>query len=116
MLKKSTQFAEQLGNDYLQKTEDYFVTEKDGKSTYRDGIYTYLKDPVGDPDGLNKRIINVNQADWGDIDEKYESLSGETDGSALLTSGYAAAEVYGTPFQKEANQAPIEKKAAEFTK
>lgn len=114
MLKKSTQFAEQLGNDYLQKAEDYFVTEKDDKSTYRDGIYTYLKDPVGDPDGLNKRIINVNQNDWGET--KYEELSGETDGSALFTSGYAAAEVYGTPFQKDADQAPIEKKAAEFTK
>ena len=95
-----------MGNDYEQKL-DYFVTvdETTGKSTWRDGIYTKLAKDVKDPEGLNKRTVNVSQAKWGDwksIDSIPPSagsaLSGETDGSALFTSGYATAVSFGTPF------------------
>lgn len=95
-----------MGNDYEQKL-DYFVTvdETTKKSTWRDGIYTKLAKDVKDPEGLNKRTVNVSQAKWGDwksIDSIPPSagsaLSGETDGSALFTSGYATAVSFGKPF------------------
>lgn len=95
-----------MGNDYEQKL-DYFVTvdKTTKKSTWRDGIYTKLAKDVKDPEGLNKRTVNVSQAKWGDwksIDSIPPSagsaLSGETDGSALFTSGYATAVSFGKPF------------------
>lgn len=95
-------WADGMGNDYEQKL-DYFVTEKDGKSTWRDGIYTKLAKDVKNPDGLNKRTVNVSQAKWGDAfatipTSAYSAMSGETDGSALFTSGYATAVSFGNPF------------------
>lgn len=82
------------GNDYEQDMK-YVVTEKDGKTTWRDGIYTKLAYDIKDPEGYNKRIVNVQQDNWG---EAPSGLSGETDGSALFTSGYATAVSFGQPF------------------
>lgn len=85
-----------MGNDYEQ-TLDYVVTEKDGKTTWRDGIYTKLAYDIKDPEGYNKRTVNVPQDKWG---EAPSGLSGETDGSALFTSGYATAVSFGQPFNE----------------
>lgn len=88
------------GNDYEQ-TLDYVVTEKDGKTTWRDGIYTKLAYDIKDPEGYNKRTVNVQQDNWGENTfKRAETLSGETDGSALFTSGYATAVSFGQPFNK----------------
>ena len=88
------------GNDYEQDMK-YVVTEKDGKTTWRDGIYTKLAYDIKDPEGYNKRIVNVQQDNWGENTfKRAETLSGETDGSALFTSGYATAVSFGLPFNK----------------
>jgi hypothetical protein len=95
-----------MGNDYEQdKTYVVEFVDKDGKavapgtegakSTWRDGIYTKLATDIKDPEGYNKRTVNVPQSAWG---EAPSGLSGETDGSALFTSGYATAESFGYPF------------------
>ncbi len=84
------------GNDYEQDMK-YVVTEKDGKTTWRDGIYTKLAYDIKDPEGYNKRTVNVPQDKWG---EAPNGLSGETDGSALFTSGYATAVSFGQPFNE----------------
>lgn len=85
------------GNDYEQDMK--YVVEKDenGKTTWRDGIYTKLAYDIKDPEGYNKRSVNVPQDKWG---EAPSGLSGETDGSALFTSGYATAVSFGQPFNK----------------
>lgn len=83
-----------MGNDYEQDLK-YVVTEKNGKTTWRDGIYTKLAYDIKDPEGYNKRTVNVPQDKWG---EAPSGLSGETDGSALFTSGYATAVSFGHPF------------------
>lgn len=85
-----------MGNDYEQDMT-YVVTKKDGKTTWRDGIYTKLAYDIKDPEGYNKRSVNVLQDKWG---EAPNGLSGETDGSALFTSGYATAVSFGQPFNK----------------
>ena len=84
-----------MGNDYEQDMK--YVVEKDenGKTTWRDGIYTKLAYDIKDPEGYNKRSVNVPQDKWG---EAPNGLSGETDGSALFTSGYATAVSFGQPF------------------
>ena len=84
-----------MGNDYEQDMK--YVVEKDenGKTTWRDGIYTKLAYDIKDPEGYNKRSVNVPQDKWG---EAPIGLSGETDGSALFTSGYATAVSFGQPF------------------
>ena len=88
------------GNDYEQDMK-YVVTEKDGKTTWRDGIYTKLAYDIKDPEGYNKRSVNVPQDKWGENTfKRAETLSGETDGSALFTSGYATAVSFGQPFNK----------------
>lgn len=88
------------GNDYEQDMK-YVVTEKDGKTTWRDGIYTKLAYDIKDPEGYNKRTVNVQQDNWGENTfKRAETLSGETDGSALFTSGYATAVSFGQPFNK----------------
>ena len=88
------------GNDYEQDMK-YVVTEKDGKTTWRDGIYTKLAYDIKDPEGYNKRIVNVQQDNWGENTfKRAETLSGETDGSALFTSGYATAVSFGQPFNE----------------
>ena len=86
-----------MGNDYEQDMK--YVVEKDenGKTTWRDGIYTKLAYDIKDPEGYNKRSVNVPQDKWG---EAPTGLSGETDGSALFTSGYATAVSFGQPFNK----------------
>lgn len=86
-----------MGNDYKQDMK--YVVEKDenGKTTWRDGIYTKLAYDIKDPEGYNKRSVNVPQDKWG---EAPSGLSGETDGSALFTSGYATAVSFGQPFNK----------------
>ena len=92
-----------MGNDYEQ-TMDYVVPSgKDGKTTWRDGIYTKLAFDIKDPEGYNKRSVNVPQDKWG---EAPSGLSGETDGSALFTSGYATAVSFGQPFNKTEEVAP----------
>ena len=90
------------GNDYEQDMK-YVVTEKDGKTTWRDGIYTKLAYDIKDPEGYNKRSVNVPQDKWG---EAPSGLSGETDGSALFTSGYATAVSFGQPFKDTTEVAP----------
>ena len=86
-----------MGNDYEQNMK--YVVEKDekGKTTWRDGIYTKLAYDIKDPEGYNKRSVNVPQDKWG---EAPSGLAGETDGSALFTSGYATAVSFGQPFNK----------------
>ena len=91
-----------MGNDYEQDMK-YVVTKKDGKTTWRDGIYTKLAYDIKDPEGYNKRSVNVPQDKWG---EAPSGLSGETDGSALFTSGYATAVSFGQPFDKTTEVAP----------
>src|SRR5574344_1543823 len=89
------------GNDYEQDMK--YVVEKDenGKTTWRDGIYTKLAYDIKDPEGYNKRSVNVQQDNWGENTfKRAETLSGETDGSALFTSGYATAVSFGQPFNK----------------
>ena len=92
-----------MGNDYEQDMK--YVVEKDenGKTTWRDGIYTKLAYDIKDPEGYNKRSVNVPQDKWG---EAPIGLSGETDGSALFTSGYATAVSFGLPFNKTTEVAP----------
>ena len=92
-----------MGNDYEQDMK--YVVEKDenGKTTWRDGIYTKLAYDIKDPEGYNKRSVNVPQDKWG---EAPSGLSGETDGSALFTSGYATAVSFGKPFKKTTEVAP----------
>lgn len=87
------------GNDYEQDMK--YVVEKDenGKTTWRDGIYTKLAYDIKDPEGYNKRTVNIQQDNWGENTfKRAETLSGETDGSALFTSGYATAVSFGQPF------------------
>ena len=87
------------GNDYEQ-TMDYVVPSgKDGKTTWRDGIYTKLAFDIKDPEGFNKRTVNTPQSGWkaGDF-KNAETLSGETDGSALFSPDYATAVSFGQPF------------------
>ena len=89
------------GNDYEQDMK--YVVEKDenGKTTWRDGIYTKLAYDIKDPEGYNKRSVNVPQDKWGENTfKRAETLTGETDGSALFTSGYATAVSFGQPFNK----------------
>ena len=95
------------GNDYEQDMK--YVVEKDenGKTTWRDGIYTKLAYDIKDPEGYNKRSVNVPQDKWGENTfKRAETLSGETDGSALFTSGYATAVSFGQPFNKTEEVAP----------
>lgn len=89
----------QMGNDYEQ-TMDYVVPSgTNGKTTWRDGIYTKLAFDIKDPEGYNKRTVNTPQSGWGEGDFKgVETLSGETDGSALFSPDYATAVSFGQPF------------------
>lgn len=107
-------WAEGLGNDYEQDIS-YVVefvdkdgnkaTKETGKSTWRDGIYTKLAKDVKDPDGYNKRTVMVPQSAWGTVNSietigmsADSGLSGETDASALFTSGAYAGYSFGQPF------------------
>lgn len=96
-------WAEGLGNDYEQ-TLDYVVQKDEkGKTTWRDGIYTKLAYDIKDPEGYNKRTVNIPQSAWGkEFDtiptSGWKTMSGETDASGLFTSGYATAVSFGLPF------------------
>lgn len=90
-----------MGNDYEQDMKYVVEQDENGKTTWRDGIYTKLAYDIKDPEGYNKRSVNVPQDKWGkNTFKRAETLSGETDGSALFTSGYATAVLFGQPFNK----------------
>ena len=92
---------DQIGNDYPQTPSAYFVT-----TSYRDGIYTELKDdfnPVTnelsadpffalkDAKGINKRVLDVlPQSEW-------ETVSGAFSGDAFLSDDYATGEFKDKP-------------------
>lgn len=89
-----------MGNDYEQDMK-YVVTEKDGKTTWRDGIYTKLAYDIKDPEGYNKRTVNTPQSGWDEGDfKRAKTLLGETDGSALFSPDYATAVSFGQPFSE----------------
>jgi hypothetical protein len=92
-----------MGNDYLQDESYVVKTAKDKngveKTTWRDGIYTKLAYDIKDPEGYNKRTVNTPQSGWNPGDFKgVETLSGDTDGSALFSPDYATAVSFGQPF------------------
>lgn len=103
-----------LGNDYFQKADVYFVTADaeaaksaniDGYKAYSDGLYHYTTQPAyelsGGVSALNKRIFNVlPQKDWTApdyfADEKVASgFSAINAASAVLSPDYATGIVVG---------------------
>ena len=91
----------QVGNDYPQTTEKYFVT-----SSYKDGIYTELKsdyNPVTgelsgdtffdlkDMKGLNKRVLNVLPQDEWKLGDEPISANSAFSGSYYFADDYATA-------------------------
>ena len=99
-----------LGNDYFQKTDVYFVTddkeaaEKAGIDTYKaysDGLFHFTTQPVyelsGGVSALNKRIFNfLPQSAWAPIDfEGASAFSAINDASAVLSPDYATGIVVG---------------------
>ena len=93
------------GNDYPQVTSAYFVTDDKtaeqksgvpGYKAYSDGLYHYTTAPVyelsGGVSALNKRVFTkLPQSDW-EAAEFADSLSGITDGAAVLSPDYSTAE------------------------
>lgn len=89
----------QVGNDYPQTTEKYFVA-----SSYKDGIYTEVNsatvfNPAGEDgdvffdmkskEGINKRILNVlPQSGWADVSATPASAFS---GAKYLSDDYATA-------------------------
>ena len=111
-----------VGNDYFQKVEDYFVTSGDvsGKSPiYSDGLYHYTKEPVYELSGgefaLNKRVFNkLPQSAWAPVPETVipadtlaSAFSAVTDASALFSPDYATIE---DPTNNSWSGTPIAKK------
>lgn len=102
-----------LGNDYFQKTDEYFVVDDKqaeasagvaGYKAYSDGLYHFTTQPVyelsGGASALNKRIFNVPQSAWGDKFDTvptsaYETFSAINDASAVFSPGYATGVVVG---------------------
>lgn len=95
------------GNDYLQVTSAYFVTDDKtaeqksgvpGYKAYSDGLYHYTTAPVYELSGgisaLNKRVFTkLPQDKWAHADfDGVESLSAITDGAAVLSPDYSTAE------------------------
>lgn len=93
-----------LGNDYFQKTDVYFVTADDaaeasagvaGYKAYSDGLFHFTTQPVyelsGGVSALNKRIFNVlPQSAWAPIDfEGASAFSAINDASAVFSPDYA---------------------------
>ena len=92
-----------LGNDYFQDTKVYFVTADDaaeasakvaGYKAYSDGLFHFTTQPVyelsGGVSALNKRIFNVPQSGWGELDFSGAStFSAINDASAVFAPGYA---------------------------
>ena len=102
-----------LGNDYFQKTDVYFVTADEtaaqsagieGYKAYSDGLYHFTTQPVyelsGGASALNKRIFNVPQSAWAkEFDtvptSAYETFSAINDASAVFSPDYATGVVVG---------------------
>ncbi|MBO7694474.1 MAG: hypothetical protein J6T10_17810 [Methanobrevibacter sp.] len=99
-----------LGNDYFQKTDVYFVTADSAASAeagiatykaYSDGLFHFTTQPVyelsGGASALNKRIFNVPQSAWAPIDfEGASAFSAINAASAVLSEDYATGVVVGT--------------------
>lgn len=99
-----------LGNDYFQKTDVYFVTDDEtaaksadiaGYKAYSDGLFHFTTQPVyelsGGVSALNKRIFNVPQSEWKPLDGLEASAwSAINDASAVLSPDYATGIVVGT--------------------
>ena len=98
-----------LGNDYFQKTDVYFVTADDaaadaagisGYKAYSDGLFHFTTQPVyelsGGVSALNKRIFNVPQDEWKPLEGLESSAwSAINDASAVLSPDYATGVVIG---------------------
>lgn len=102
-----------LGNDYFQKTDVYFVTKDEdaelsagikGYKAYSDGLFHFTTQPVyelsGGASALNKRIFNVPQSAFsGQFDtvpaSGWETFSAINDASAVFTDNYALGVVVG---------------------
>ena len=99
-----------LGNDYFQKTDVYFVTDDkkaaeaagiEGYKAYSDGLYHFTTKPVyelsGGASALNKRIFNyIPQSAWeAPKFDGAESFSAINDASAVLSPDYAKGVVVG---------------------
>lgn len=92
-----------LGNDYFQKTDEYFVTADDvaetsakvaGYKAYSDGLYHFTTQPVyelsGGASALNKRIFNYPQDKWEPATfDGIDSFSAINDASAVFSPDYA---------------------------
>ena len=91
----------QVGNDYPQTTEKYFVT-----SSYKDGIYTEVNsaavfNPAGEngdvffdmksKEGINKRTLNVLPQDEWKLDNEPISANTAFSGSYYFADDYATA-------------------------
>lgn len=98
-----------LGNDYFQKTDVYFVTADDaaaqsagisGYKAYSDGLYHFTTQPVyelsGGASALNKRIFNVPQENWEPANfDGIDTFSAINDASAVFSPDYATGVVVG---------------------
>lgn len=98
-----------LGNDYFQKTDVYFVTaDADaeasagvaGYKAYSDGLFHFTTQPVyelsGGVSALNKRIFNIPQEQWEPLEGLEASAwSAINDASAVLSPDYATGIVVG---------------------
>ena len=99
-----------LGNDYFQKTDVYFVTadadaaksaDIAGYKAYSDGLFHFTTQPVyelsGGVSALNKRIFNVLPQDTWTPAEGLEASawSAINDASAVLSPDYATGIVVG---------------------
>lgn len=92
-----------LGNDYFQKTDVYFVTDDEkaalsadipGYKAYSDGLFHFTTQPVyelsGGVSALNKRIFNIPQDAWSAAPGLEASAwSAINDASAVLSPDYA---------------------------
>lgn len=107
-----------LGNDYFQKTDEYFVVDDKeaetsagvaGYKAYSDGLYHFTTQPVyelsGGASALNKRIFNVlPQSAWTEADfvkNNQSAFSGVTDHSAVFSPDYATGIVVGVEDPKK---------------
>lgn len=111
-----------LGNDYFQKTDVYFVTEDSaaaksadiaGYKAYSDGLFHFTTQPVyelsGGASALNKRIFNVPQTDWTapeifDDPAIASGFSAINAASAVLSPEYAKGVVVGFAEGDEVNK------------
>ena len=98
-----------LGNDYFQKTDVYFVTADEaaeasagvaGYKAYSDGLFHFTTQPVyelsGGVSALNKRIFNVPQTEWDPATfAGIETFSAINDASAVFSPEYATGVVVG---------------------